>query len=147
MYYFYGFTLMFWQTMTLWDRNEKTALQSNNKEKRNQQLTKFLNKIKWWIVGWEELHQHPLVGHKPLPDDAGVMETGSMSLAFSDSSSVLPCYSSTKPHSSSFSSLLSKSLFFHWQKCNVVVFWLYILHTCQLMVHEMLLLPTDHWLI
>lgn len=36
---------------------------------------KFLNGIKEWRVGWEELHQHPVMGSKQLPDDVGMMET------------------------------------------------------------------------
>ncbi len=36
---------------------------------------KFLNGVKKWRVAWEELHQHPVVGSKPLLDDVGRMET------------------------------------------------------------------------
>ncbi len=36
---------------------------------------KFLNGVKEWRVGWEELHQHPVVCCKPLPNDVGAIET------------------------------------------------------------------------
>ena len=36
---------------------------------------KFLSGVKEWGVGLGELHQHPVVCHKPLPDDAWAMET------------------------------------------------------------------------
>ena len=38
-------------------------------------LRKNPNGVKEWGVGCEELHQHPVVGHKPLPYDVEAMET------------------------------------------------------------------------
>lgn len=36
---------------------------------------RFLSGVKEWGVGWENLHLHPIMGHKPLPDEDGVMKT------------------------------------------------------------------------
>ena len=36
---------------------------------------KFLNGVKEWGAGWEELPQHPVVGCEPLPDDVGPIKT------------------------------------------------------------------------
>lgn len=91
---------------------------------------KFLNKVEERGTEWEEVHQNPVMGHKPNLDD-GLMETGwcpqpLLTLLFS-SQLFLP-----QPHSSSLFSLWllasSKSSSFHCKKCKIVLCSGYIDH-------------------
>lgn len=66
--------------MSLWRRKEKTALQHGTSSLRETTFhlhaeEKLLNGVEECGAGWQELHQHPVVGHRPPPNDVGATGT------------------------------------------------------------------------